>query len=171
MKRLLLISGVLLISLTAFAQSAEEPVSETTLIFVRHAEKVDDGTRDPSLSEQGKTRAVRLADIMLKEYNVSAIYSTPYKRTKETASPIADSLGIVIQEYGLNDPKGLVQSIISSNKASTALIVGHSNTTPLLVNISLGEQRFEQLDEKAYGDIFIVTIGENQPPKVEKRNY
>lgn len=171
MKRLLLIIGVFLISITAFAQSAEDQVSETTLIFVRHAEKIDDGTRDPSLSEQGKDRAVRLADILLKEFNVSAIYSTPYKRTKETASPIADSLNIEIQEYGLNDPKGLVESIISSNQASTALIVGHSNTTPLLVNLSLGEQRFEQLDEKAYGDIFIVTVGGDQAPQVQKRNY
>lgn len=171
MKRLLLISCALLISLTAYAQSPEEQAKETTLIFVRHAEKIDDGTRDPSLSKEGKDRAVRLADILLKEFNVSAIYSTPYKRTKETASPIADSLGLLIQEYGLNDPKGLVASIISSNQASTALIVGHSNTTPLLVNISLGEERFEQLDEKAYGDIFIVTVGENQAPEVQKRNF
>ncbi|MGN8226504.1 SixA phosphatase family protein [Gracilimonas sp. BCB1] len=171
MKKLFLIAGILLLALNVFAQSAESPVSETTLIFVRHAEKMDDGTRNPHLSEEGKARAVRLADILLKEHNVSAVYSTPYYRTKETASPIADSMGLEIQEYGLDAPKALIHSIIDTNKGATVLIVGHSNTTPLLVNLSIGEQRFKQLDEKAYGDIFIVTIVEGEDPVVERIAY
>ncbi|MBO6586431.1 MAG: histidine phosphatase family protein [Gracilimonas sp.] len=171
MKKLLLIAGILLITLNVFAQSTENTATETTLIFVRHAEKMDDGTRNPHLSEEGKSRAVRLADILLKEHKVSAVYSTPYYRTKETASPIADSLELEIREYGLDDPKALVQSIIDTNKGSTALIVGHSNTTPLLVNLSIGEQRFEQINEKAYGDIFIVTIAEGEDPVVERISY
>ncbi|WP_421774604.1 SixA phosphatase family protein [Gracilimonas sp.] len=171
MKKLFLIVGILLISLNAFAQSPESPASETTLIFVRHAEKMDDGTPNPHLNEEGKIRAARLADILLKEHNVKAVYSTPYYRTLETASPIADSMGLEIREYGLDDPKALVQSIIDTNKGATVLIVGHSNTTPLLVNLSIGEQRFKQLDEKAYGDIFIVTIVEEEEPIVEKISY
>ncbi len=171
MKKLFLISGILLLALNVFAQSAESPASETTLIFVRHAEKMDDGTRNPHLNEEGKTRATRLANILLKEHNVTAVYSTPYYRTLETASPIADSMGLEIKEYGLDDPKALVQSIIDTNKGETALIVGHSNTTPLLVNLSIGQQQFEQLDEKAYGDIFIVTIVEGKDPDVKRMTY
>jgi broad specificity phosphatase PhoE len=171
MKKLFLIAGFLLITLNVFAQSADNPAPETTLILVRHAEKIDDGTRNPHLSKEGKARAVRLADILLKEHNVSAIYSTPYNRTKETASPIADSLDLEIKEYGLTDPKALVQTIIDTNKGTDVLIVGHSNTTPLLVNLSVGEQRFKQLDEKAYGDMFIVTITEGEVPLVERIAY
>lgn len=171
MKKLFLIAGILLFTLNVFAQSSENPASETTLIFVRHAEKMDDGTRNPHLNEEGKARAARLANILLKEHDITAVYSTPFYRTLETAFPIADSLGLNIQEYGLDDPKALVQSIINENKGETALIVGHSNTTPLLVNLSIGEKRFEQLDEKAYGDIFIVSIVEGEDPVVEKISY
>ena len=171
MKQLFSLAAMLLLALTALAQSPEPSGSETTLIFVRHAEKMDDGTQDPSLSEEGKARALRLAQIMMDQYKLTAIYSTPYKRTKETASPIADSLGMEIQEYGLSDPKALIQSIIDSNKGTEALIVGHSNTTPLFVNLLLGEQRFNQLDEKAYGDLFVVTVTESEAVSVQKLSY
>ncbi|MFT4738611.1 MAG: hypothetical protein ACI92W_002734, partial [Paraglaciecola sp.] len=34
---------------------------------------------------------------------------------------------------------------------------GHSNTIPVLVNQLIGEDRYEQLEETDYNDIFIVT--------------
>ena len=171
MKRLFFLIGFLLLSTTTFAQTSQPPTSQTTLIFVRHAEKMDDGTKDPSLNDAGKARAQKLAEIMLTDYEVSAIYSTPYKRTQETAAPLADSLGMKIQDYGLSDPRGLVEMLKETNKGKTALIVGHSNTTPLLVNITLGEEQFKQLDENEYDQLFIVSIDEAGKASAEKITY
>src|SRR5687768_13565710 len=76
----------------------------TTYYVVRHAEKetTNTMTSDVPLSEEGKQRAVALKDI-LQNQKVSQIYSTNYIRTKTTAQPLADALGITIQTYNPGD--------------------------------------------------------------------
>lgn len=131
----------------------------TILIFVRHAERAEDGTRNPPISEEGKERAISLYQAV-SGYNISAIYSTPYKRTMMTAKPTADALGLEIQEYGLQGVDEFLKKAIAENSGRTILIVGHSNTTPMLTNKVLGNERFEQLDEHSYGDLFVVITTE-----------
>lgn len=152
---------VLLVSSSIIAYQTEP----TTLIFVRHAERAEDGTRNPPISEVGKERAANLYNA-LSEYSVKKIYSTAYKRTQMTAGPIADSLGLEILEYGFDDIDGFLAALISENAGKTVLIVGHSNTTPMLTNKVLGEEKFEQLEETDFGDIFIVTTSEFGTGKV-----
>lgn len=142
----------------------------TTLIFVRHAERAEDGTRNPPISEEGKQRAVNLVSA-LSEFEVKAIYSTPYQRTRMTATPIADSLGLEIQEYGFDDVNGFLSGLIEEHAGYTVLIVGHSNTTPSLTNLVLGEEKFEQLEETDFGDIFIVRTSEFGTGKVSLAEF
>ena len=47
----------------------------TTFILTRHAEKGDDGTKDPDLTQAGNERAQSLVRL-LKNTKVDAIYST-----------------------------------------------------------------------------------------------
>jgi broad specificity phosphatase PhoE len=102
--------------------------------LVRHAEKVDDGTKDPPLNQKGKDRAQRLAN-HLSETDITAIYSTPYKRTQSTVASIAKQKGIDIKQY---DPFGdnTLERILEQEKGGIIVIAGHSNTTPHLVNIT-----------------------------------
>lgn len=130
----------------------------TTLIFVRHAEKANDDPRDPSLNTKGQERAQALKELLVKDYELSAIYSTPYKRTRLTAQPAAKQFGLDIQEYGFDNPASLAKTWVEQHKGEVVLILGHSNTTPYFVNMMLGEERFEQLDEDEYGKIFIVKL-------------
>lgn len=142
----------------------------TTLIFVRHAERAEDGTRNPPISEEGQKRAVNLYQA-LSEYDIKAIYSTPYKRTQMTAKPTADSLGLEVQEYGFEGIQDFLASLIIEHEGAAVLIVGHSNTTPALTNMVLGEEKFEQLEESAYGDIFIVMTSEFGSGEVKQSKF
>ena len=68
---------ILFVSTLSFAQET------TTFILVRHAEKASDGTSDPSLTEEGMARANNILS-MFQQSEITAIYSTNYKRTKMT---------------------------------------------------------------------------------------
>lgn len=154
MRRFLLLT-VLIIGTASLSQAQSDL---TTFILIRHAEKADDGTRDPGLTAEGTARAERL-EALLKNTDVSAIYSTGYKRTRSTVAPLATSLGMEIKEY---DPRGkaFIDEIMRDFKGGTVVVSGHSNTTPFVANLLLGEQKFQQLDESEYSKIFVVTISE-----------
>jgi phosphohistidine phosphatase SixA len=122
LSRYLLLLGV--IWLTAFESSAQQL---TTFILVRHAEKAD-GSDDPELSEAGKARAQRLAEVLSKT-SIQAIYSTSYKRTRDTVSPLAKAKGLEVIAYEAKkaDP---IEKILKDHVGGTVVISGHSNTTP-----------------------------------------
>src|SRR5260370_35463042 len=66
----------------------------TTVILVRHAEKIiDPNNADPDLSPAGQARAQELVH-MFGDAGINAIYATQYKRTQETVKPLADKLGL-----------------------------------------------------------------------------
>ena len=46
---------------------------------------------------------------------------------------------------------------IEKHKGQNVLIVGHSNTTPMLVNRFIGQERYEQLADTVNGNLYIVT--------------
>ena len=139
----------------------------TTVILIRHAEKQD--TENPPLSRAGKQRAKKLTD-MLSQTEVTAIYSTSYKRTKQTVRPLAKQKGLEIISYDPFD-KSFVDSMLLRQKNGTVVICGHSNTTPLMANLLLGQQRFEQFDESDYGNILIVTVAEKGDAKAVRLRY
>ncbi len=149
----LLLSLILLFSFLSHAQET------TTFILVRHAEKADDGTRNPPLSDEGIERAEVLLEL-LSSADITAIYSTDYKRTQMTVTPLAAEKGLEIMSYDWTDPKALMAELLEKNQGGTVVISGHSNTTPVLANILLGEEKFPQFDDSDYGNLLIVTVSE-----------
>ena len=78
----------------------------TEIYLIRHAnalpdtnEVVDGGYDDQSLSELGRCQSKALAERMRK-IPVAAIYSSPIKRTWQTATIIGDVLGLEVQANG-----------------------------------------------------------------------
>lgn len=63
-----------------------------------------------------------------------------------------------------------IKKLIKDHQGEVVLIVGHSNTTPFLVNMVLGEEKFAQLDESAYDDVFIVKSKEVGKGTVEVKS-
>lgn len=140
----------------SFVQAQEH--SLTTLILVRHAEKAVDGTKDPELSEQGKQRAVRLAEMLVNQ-PIAAIYTTNFKRTRLTALPLSEKLKLPIQSYEpLKEEE--IKRMIQEHRGKTIVVVGHSNTTPWVANVCIGENRYADFEDSNYGTVLIVTVEE-----------
>src|SRR5688572_9787813 len=117
---------VLVLFATTLA-AAPNPV--TTVILVRHAEKMSQD-EDPPLSAAGTERAKELARV-LSGVKIDAIYTTQFKRTRDTALPLAEELGItaVVRDTGKSYATDLAKHILDTHRGQTVVVVGHSNTT------------------------------------------
>jgi len=86
-------------------------VSAQSVIFiVRHAEKADNTSKDPDLSEAGRTRAQALAG-MLKDADITSIYVTDFKRTQQTAMPLAKLLGAQTKTITVSNSDALAKAL------------------------------------------------------------
>lgn len=127
--------------------------STTTVYIVRHGEKVSD-TDSTDLSPAGQQRALTLADTLSRR-GIDAIFSTPYRRTRQTAQPLANRLGLPVLPY---QKTADIVSRVGAMRNKTALVVGHSNT---ILDIATGlettptKQRIESDD---YGNLLVVRI-------------
>jgi len=162
-KRRILIGhlAALLVLSNGACHAAAEPTAEpTTVLFVRHAEKMSGD--DPSLTGEGRERARELARVVA-DVGIEAIYSTQFVRTRETARPLAESLEIkvTINEVRGGDLKGYAERfarrLLDEHRGQTVAVVGHSNTVPILIE-ALGVHGPPSLTEKDYDDLFVVTV-------------
>lgn len=138
------------------------PAEVSTFYFIRHAEKdrSNPDDIDPELTQKGLGRAMHWAEI-LNEVPLDIVYSTDYQRTEMTAAPTAVKQDINLEYY---DPETLdLEQFKIDNAGKNVLVVGHSNTTPSLVNRMIGEERFPALDDTDNGSLFIVKLVGSQP--------
>ncbi|SMG27691.1 SixA phosphatase family protein [Arenibacter troitsensis] len=136
-------------------ENAEDSIS--TFYFIRHAEKdrSDPENIDPELNQDGLGRAIRWAEVF-DPVALDAIYITDFERTAMTAAPTSVKKEITPQYY---DPKALIiEEFKNLNLGKNVLIVGHSNTTPEFVNLMLGEEKYEHMDDYDNSSLFIVRI-------------
>lgn len=130
-----------------------EVMAQTRFIIVRHAEKdLSQPQVDPPLSQAGEQRAERLAE-MLVSAGVKACYASRYKRTQQTAAPLAKRLEQTVIPYDPVRPKLLIE-LMKKHPNETVLVVGHSNTIPnLLSDLGIAIEAIEETD---YGNLFLV---------------
>lgn len=149
---------VLILVMIAGAMGIPAVAKAQMVIVVRHAERADGGagagtsmtaSPDPPLSEAGKARARKLA-AMLADAGVTAIYTTEYLRTKDTAAPLAAKIGVIAEVVMARDANALVAKV-KSHKTGAVLVVGHSNTVPAIVRalggsvVSVGDDEYDSL--------------------------
>jgi len=145
-------------------QAASDP---TVVYLVRHAEKQTVG-EDPGLNEAGRERAAELARL-LQDGGIETIFSTDFARTRETAAPLAEHLGLTIRIYDW-ERMGELAADMRQN-GGRYLVVGHSNTTPELVGI-LGGDPGPPIDEATeYDRLYVVTVSEDGAVTTELRRY
>jgi 2,3-bisphosphoglycerate-dependent phosphoglycerate mutase len=138
-----------------------ESQATTTVIFVRHAEKIVTDADDPGLSEAGQQRAEELARQLVDAdvvAGVDAIYATPYRRTEATAQPTATALGLPITSYDAANTETIMDEILKEHKGKIVLVVGHRNTVPALIGNMGASKKVPDIKENEYDNIYIVSI-------------
>lgn len=138
-----------------------ESQATTTMIFVRHTEKAQQPADDPSLSAAGRKRAAELARQLVDAdvvAGIDAIYSTPFRRTVETAQPVAEALGLEINRYDPDDNEAVLARILKNHKGKIILVVGHSNTVPTLMADLGASKKVPPIAEDEYDNIYVVSI-------------
>jgi broad specificity phosphatase PhoE len=170
MKRVAFVVPITIV-LLAFS-SAITAQATKTIILIRHAEKETSemtDQNDPPLTAAGNERAERLVK-KIGKYRPGAIYSTNYKRTRNTVEPIAKRRGITVQIYDGSKPQDLVNTIMAS-KTKRFIVVGHSNTIPPLVNLITGKDLFKNLQDPEYSVIWVIRMKDGKVSRVEVLDY
>ncbi|MFN8667711.1 MAG: phosphoglycerate mutase family protein [Gemmatimonadaceae bacterium] len=146
---------------------------DTVVLVVRHAEKAGP-SGDVPLSAAGEARAQALVAIG-REAGVSAIITTQFQRTRQTAAPLATALGItpeVIDVKGgvAEHVQGIATAITSRFAGRTVLVVGHSNTVPAIVG-ALGGPKLPDLCDDMYDDLFTVVVSAEGKARLVHAKY
>jgi broad specificity phosphatase PhoE len=184
------LSAILLMASTSFAASPTTPAKGasaaaatpvfrdsmtadsivTTIFLVRHAEKsITHAGTDVPLSEAGVRRAETLAHV-LGDAGITAIYSTHWQRTRETALPIAQKLGDTLRIVDQGDAAAFARRIRAENQGGTALVVGHSDTVPQIVAALVGRAAPAVVSGE-YDALYVVTLYHGARPRVVKLRY
>jgi broad specificity phosphatase PhoE len=139
---------------------AATAAAQSTVFLVRHAERADGGagnmqTADPDLSEAGRARAESLATL-LKDAKITTIITSEFKRTRQTAAPVAAALGIEPVQVPSKDLAALVRRIGAAK--GNVLVVGHSNSVPDTLK-ELGVREAVTIGEQDFDNLFVVARG------------
>ena len=129
-----------------------------TIYLIRHSEKniLSENQLDPPLTTCGIKRSEYLRSFF-EDINIKNVYSTNYSRTIKTATPIALSKKVGIQYYDSNNLKLFSEQLLNSKQNS--IVVGHSNTTPILAGILIGKD-MNPFDENIYNRVYKVIISQ-----------
>lgn len=170
--RQLLIAAI--VSFLAFSLATDKSNGQSgendkpiAVYLVRHAEKQEPGSStdtDTPLSKEGQARAEKLASL-LSGCSISAAYTTPYKRTTETAKTVLEKNQITGSPIAIN-PRGMAALLeqIRRSSGKSLLVVGHSNTIPAVARALAGRNdAVPDIPETSYDNLFVVTITRWEP--------
>lgn len=132
-----------------------DQTSTFTLYLMRHAEK-ESQQADPSLTIEGLARATAVANFLANK-SIHSVYTTPYLRTQQTAEPLSRKLKKDSIEYNPRLLESFAQKLLTNQES--ALIVGHSNTTPQLARL-LGAEEIPDMNESTFNWLIELTVND-----------
>lgn len=150
------------------------PSASTVVLLVRHAEKASN-EEDPPLTPAGQQRAEALIQVA-RNAGVSAIYTTKLRRTRETAQPLADRLGVpitvreVIPGGGQAQAAEQARDILTQHRGEVVLVVGHSNTLPLVAEALAGVP-IQPIPDSEYDRLMVVVVPPSGPARLIQSRY
>ncbi len=124
------------------------------VVLIRHADPQAGGT-DPSLSAAGVARAAELVHV-LGDAGVAKIIVSNFKRTQETAAPLATHLGLAPVIVPAGDIDAIATEIGST--PGLVLVVGHSNTVPDVIERVTGTPMAD-IPHDEFDNLYVVQHG------------
>ena len=175
-RRLLsLAAAVALAAATPAPGAAQGSAAPTVVYLVRHAEKAPVPGNDPPLSAMGEARAADLAEA-LADADIEAVHVTDRQRTRATAARLLERLRIepVVTTYGgvpaAAHARAVADTLLRLHRGRRVLVVGHSNTVPLIVR-ALGGTAPDEIPDNEYDNLYIVTIPASGPPTTVRARF
>lgn len=145
----------------------------TTVYLVRHAEKEVGWAKDPdpAISAAGHVRAKALAT-RLDSAGIKAIVVTQFRRTEETAAPLASAIGVtpeVVSAGRKGDADSAVAAVMR-HRGENVLIVGHSKTLADIIQ-ALGGPILAHLCENQYSVLYVMNLPPTGKAKLVTQHY
>lgn|GEM_PF-2287370 len=136
-------------------RGADQLSSARQVYFVRHSEREWEG-EDPPLTERGRARALALADT-LRDAGITAIITTQWKRTRDTAKPLAEILRITpeivpVYEGQARENGRAVAAAVRRHNDGIVLVVGHITVTGVIS--ALGGPTLPTICDNVFSDLF-----------------
>jgi broad specificity phosphatase PhoE len=158
----------------ASARAQGSVAAERLVVLVRHAEKDTAPRNDPPLTAAGEARAATLAGVVASA-GIDAIVVTPYRRTRDTAVPVAQTRGITPIEVpvGRNlaaHVAAVADAVRARPPGASVLVVGHSNTIPAIVT-ALGGPQLPDLCDNQYAVLYVLSIPAEGPTRLVTASY
>lgn len=142
------------------------------VVLVRHAEKAEAPPDDVALSEAGRARGRALAEALASAH-VDAIVTSQFRRTRETAEPVATASRVAPTIVPTESDNGAHARAVADRvrqAGSTVLVVGHSDTVPAIIS-ALGGPDVGSICEAEYANLFLLVLAEGQPPRLVRSTY
>ncbi|MCH2101265.1 MAG: histidine phosphatase family protein [Planctomycetes bacterium] len=173
MRTLIALSPLIAVAALTLMSASQDPeakqVDPVTVILVRHAETAGDtsggGDANPGLSEEGRVRAARLAE-MFEHAGVTHAFASEFNRTQETLAPLGKAAGVDVISISTREIESQLKALRDLAPGSVAIVCGHSNTIPTFAKeLGAKPQRLEShprygglIPHGDYGRIYIVTL-------------
>lgn len=152
MKLLAILSFLFLSSTYSFA--------DTIILLTRHGDRVP---TSEDLNEAGRARAIALVDAVA-EFDIAGIYAPDKKRNLDTAAPLAAKLGLqvtILPEFEA------VPNLKADHPDHAVIWIGNTDNLVKIYQALGGTGAPPEF----YGDLYILTLADQGPPKVEIRHY
>ena len=154
---------------TAARAQAEAP---TVVILTRHAEKANNRAEDPSLSRAGRARARALARALEHE-RIDAVITTQYRRTRETAAPLAAARHLTPQVVDVlegNHVRRIAELVRARHAGEHVLVVAHAESVARII-AALGGPQMADLCDWQYGDLYTLVLRPGHAASLSHTRY
>jgi phosphohistidine phosphatase SixA len=174
---LFLISGIIILSLMlptrAQAQTVPHGDEPDLIVLVRHAEtNIPEPGNERVLTADGHKRAQDLV-AALRQTKFSAIITTQFVRTQQTAQPISAALGITPELIGFDPMKiapymAAFKDAMRKHAGKAVLVVGHQFSVPPII-AGFGGPQLPFICENRFDNLFVLAPRDGGPHLVHSR--
>jgi broad specificity phosphatase PhoE len=168
------LARILTLALAALALSASAVAAQapTVVILTRHAEKASDGGNDPDLSRAGRARARALVRALAHE-RIDAVITTQYRRTRETAAPLAEARHLtpeVADVHAGDYVRRIAELVRIRHTGQAVLVVAHAESIARIV-AALGGPPMNEMCDWQYGDLYTLVLRTGRAASLAHSRY